>query len=202
MKIICIGRNYVEHIQELGNEIPQAPIIFLKPDTALLRSNAPFYFPDFSKDIHHEVELIVKISREAKKIDAAFASKYYTEIGIGIDFTARDLQATAKEKGLPWDLCKGFNGGAPISDFQPLGDRNIDDLKFHLEINGKIVQEGHTAHMIHSTNQMLAYVSNFISLKTGDIVFTGTPSGVGPVKVGDKLKGYLEGELVLDFEVK
>jgi len=202
MKIICIGRNYVEHIKELGNERPEYPIIFMKPDTSLLKNNEPFYYPDFSNDIHHEVEVLIKIKKEGKSIERAFAGDYYDEIGLGIDFTARDWQSKVKEKGHPWEIAKAFNGAAPISNFIAKENRNIDDINFHLEINGEKVQEGNTAHMIWPANEIISYVSKFILLKAGDIIFTGTPKGVGPVKIGDRLEGYLENEKMFDFEVK
>lgn len=202
MKIICIGRNYVEHIAELGNERPENPVIFLKPDTALLRNNEPFYYPEFSKEIHHEVELLVKIKKEGKSIDAQFAHKYYDEIGLGIDFTARDLQAQAKEKGLPWDLAKGFNGSAPVSDFIDKSPYDLKNLNFRLLLNGELVQSGDTSLMLWPVDELIAYVSKFITLKTGDIVFTGTPKGVGPVTIGDRLTGFLGDKEVFNFEVK
>ncbi len=202
MKIICIGRNYAEHIAELGNERPEYPIIFMKPDTALLRNNDPFYYPDFSKDIHHEVELLVKIKKEGKSIKKEFASAYYDEIGLGIDFTARDWQSKVKEKGHPWEIAKAFNGYAPISEFIPKEDRNITDINFRLEINNKEVQTGNTSLMLWPVDEIIAYVSQFILLKTGDIIFTGTPKGVGPVKIGDQLVGFLEEHKMFDFQVK
>lgn len=202
MKIICIGRNYVEHIEELGNERPEHPIIFMKPDTSLLKNNDPFYYPDFSKDIHHEVEVLIKIKKEGKSIQQAFAHQYYDEIGLGIDFTARDWQAKVKEKGHPWEIAKAFNGSAPVSAFIQKGDQDMKDVNFRLEINGSEVQNGNTSMMIWPIDEIIAYVSRFILLKTGDIIFTGTPKGVGPVKIGDRLVGYLEDKPMLDFEIK
>lgn len=203
MKILAIGRNYAEHIAELNNEVPDEPVIFLKPDTALLKNNEPFYFPDFSQDIHHEVELILRISKEGKNIGAKFASKYYDAIGLGIDFTARDLQAKAKSKGLPWTLAKGFNGSAPVSEFLPLTDfPDLKNLNFKLWVNGQEKQVGNTSLMLNSFDDMLAYMSRFITLKKGDIIFTGTPKGVGPVKIGDRLEGFIEDKKLLDFEIK
>lgn len=203
MKIFAIGRNYTEHIAELKNERPDEPVIFSKPDTALLKNNQPFYYPEFSKDIHHEVELVLKISREGKHIQEKFAHKYFSEIGLGIDFTARDLQSKAKEKGLPWDIAKGFNGSAPISEFKKVGDFNdLNDINFKLEVNGEERQAGNTSLMLFSFHYIIAYLSKFFTLKKGDLIFTGTPKGVGAVKIGDRLVGYLEDEKLLDFEIK
>lgn len=202
MKIICIGRNYAEHITELGNERPDSPVIFMKPDTALLRNNDPFYYPDFSKDIHYECELLVKIKKEGKSIDAKFAAKYYDEIGLGIDFTARDIQSQAKEKGLPWERAKAFNGSAPVSNFISKDGFDLTDTSFQLELNGDMVQEGNTSLMLWPIDELIAYVSNYFTLKTGDIIFTGTPKGVGPIKIGDRLRGMLSGQEMFNFEVK
>ncbi len=202
MKIICIGRNYVDHIEELGNERPDSPVIFMKPDTSLLRNNDPFYYPSFSEDIHHEVEVLVRISREGKSIEKQFAHKYYDQVGLGIDFTARDLQTKAKNKGLPWDLAKGFNGSAPVSKFVDKGDFDLSDLDFRLELNDQVVQQGNTKLMLYPIDEIIAYISGFITLKTGDFIFTGTPKGVGPVKIGDRLKGFLAGQEMFDFQVK
>lgn len=202
MKIICIGRNYAAHIEELGNERPEHPIIFMKPDTALLKNNDPFYHPDFSDDIHHEVEILVKIKKEGKSIDQQFASEYYDEIGLGIDFTARDWQTIVKEKGYPWEIAKAFNGSAPISKFFPKEDRDMTNVNFRLEKNGEEVQNGNTSLMLWPIDEIISYVSKFILLKTGDIIFTGTPKGVGQVKVGDRLVGFLEEKQMFDFEVK
>ena len=202
MKIICIGRNYASHIQELGNERPSDPIIFMKPDTSLIKNNEPFYYPDFSSEIHHEVEVLVKIKKEGKSIPKEFAGNYFEEIGLGIDFTARDLQKRVKEKGHPWEIAKAFNGAAPISHFVPKGDRDMTHLNFRLEKNGEVVQTGNTQLMLWPIDELIAYVSQFILLKTGDILFTGTPQGVGPVAIGDQLVGYLEEEKMFDFEVK
>jgi 2-keto-4-pentenoate hydratase/2-oxohepta-3-ene-1,7-dioic acid hydratase in catechol pathway len=203
MKIFAIGRNYAEHIKELNNERPDEPVIFTKPDTAVLRNNAPFYYPDFSKDIHHEVEILLKIDKEGKNIDEKFAHKYYREIGIGIDFTARDLQQKAKEKGLPWDLAKGFNGSAPMSEFIPLTEvADLQNLNFSLQVNGELKQQGNTSLMLFSFNYIVSYLSKFFTLKKGDIIFTGTPKGVGPVKPGDRLECFIEDKNMLSFEVK
>ncbi|MBJ6116627.1 fumarylacetoacetate hydrolase family protein [Pontibacter sp. BT310] len=203
MKILAIGRNYAEHIAELKNEVPDEPVIFFKPDTAILRNNEPFYYPEYSNDIHHEVELILRISREGKNIEKKFAHKYYDAIGLGIDFTARDLQSKAKAKGLPWTLAKGFNGSAPVSEFIPLAQfPDLKNIGFKLEVNGETKQQGNSKMMMNDFDDIIAYISRFITLKTGDIIFTGTPEGVGPVKIGDRLEGYVEDRKLLDFEIK
>ena len=203
MKIIAIGRNYAAHIAELNNERPAEPVIFLKPDTAILRNNAPFYYPDFSNNIHFEVEVLLKINREGKYIEKQFAHKYFDEIGLGIDFTARDLQQRCKEIGLPWEVAKGFNGSAPVSRFVPkteLGD--LGNLNFRLDQNGETQQEGNTSLMLFDFGDILAYVSRFFTLKKGDIIFTGTPAGVGPISIGDRLTGYIEDQKMLEVEIK
>lgn len=204
MRIFAVGRNYAEHIKELNNERPEEPVIFTKPDTAILRNNAPFYYPDFSKDIHHEVELVLRISKEGKNVQEKFASKYFDAIAVGIDFTARDLQQKAKEKGLPWDIAKGFNGSAPVSDkFIPVAEfKSLKDINFSLSINGGIRQQGNTSLMIFSFEYIISYLSRFFTLRTGDLIFTGTPKGVGPVSVGDTLSAFIENEKLLEFEVK
>jgi acylpyruvate hydrolase len=204
MRIFAVGRNYAEHIKELNNERPDEPVIFTKPDTALLRNNAPFYYPDFSKDIHHEVELVLRICKEGKNIDPKFASKYYDAIGVGIDFTARDLQQKAKEKGLPWDLAKGFNGSAPVSDkFIPVSEFvNLSSINFSLQVDNVTKQEGNTSLMLFSFDYIISFLSKYFTLRTGDFIFTGTPKGVGPVKVGNILSAYIENEKLLEFEVK
>jgi 2-keto-4-pentenoate hydratase/2-oxohepta-3-ene-1,7-dioic acid hydratase in catechol pathway len=204
MRIFAIGRNYAEHIKELNNERPEEPVIFTKPDTAILRNNAPFYHPDFSKDIHHEVELVLRISKEGKNIEEKFATKYFDAIGVGIDFTARDLQQKAKEKGLPWDIAKGFNGSAPISDkFIPVGEfKDLANINFSLEVDGKLRQSGNTSLMLFPFNQIISYLSKFFTLRAGDLIFTGTPKGVSAVAVGNKLSAYIEDEKLLEFEVK
>src|SRR6266481_1579275 len=204
MRIFAIGRNYVEHIQELNNERPDEPVIFSKPDTAILKNGSPFYYPDFSKDIHHEIELVLKISKEGKNIEEKFAGKYFDSIGLGVDFTARDLQQKAKDKGLPWDIAKGFNSSAPISDkFIPVSEfKNLSDINFKLEVDGAIKQQGNTSLMLFSFNYIISYLSKFFTLRTGDLIFTGTPKGVGPVSIGNKLTGYIEDEKLLEFEVK
>jgi acylpyruvate hydrolase len=204
MRIFAIGRNYAEHIQELNNERPDEPIIFTKPDTAILRSNAPFYYPSFSSDIHHEVELVLRICKEGKNIEEKFASKYYDAVGIGIDFTARDIQSKLKAKGLPWDIAKGFNGSAPISDTFIAIDQFPDKkaINFKLEVNGELKQTGNTSLLLFSFDYIISYLSKFFTLRTGDLIFTGTPKGVGPVVTGDKLTAYIEDEKLLEFEVK
>ena len=202
MKIICIGRNYVEHIKELDNERPSAPIIFMKPETALLQNNSPFYYPDFSNDIHHEVELLIKIDKTGKSVRPNYAYKYYQEIGLGIDFTARDIQTKAKKNGHPWELAKAFNHSAPVSDFLPKIAHNLSNLSFHLLKNGQVVQKGNTSLMIWSIDELISYISRFILLKKGDIIFTGTPAGVGPIKIGDHLEGFLEEKKMFDFKIK
>jgi 2-keto-4-pentenoate hydratase/2-oxohepta-3-ene-1,7-dioic acid hydratase in catechol pathway len=204
MRIFAVGRNYAEHIKELNNERPDEPVIFTKPDTAILRNNTPFYYPGFSTDIHYEVELVLRISNEGKNIDEKFAGKYFDAIGIGIDFTARDLQQKAKEKGLPWDIAKGFNGSAPLSEkFIPVAEfENLKDVNFSLTINGGIRQQGNTSLMIFSFEYIISYLSKFFTLRTGDLIFTGTPKGVGPIQVGDTLSAFIENEKLLEFEVK
>ncbi|MDI9862126.1 fumarylacetoacetate hydrolase family protein [Flectobacillus roseus] len=203
MKILCIGRNYAEHIAELQNERPSEPVIFIKPDTALLRDNEPFYIPEFSNDLHYEVEIVLKINKMGKNIEAKFANKYYEEIGIGIDFTARDVQAKLKEKGLPWEKAKGFNDSAPISGFFPKSEiADMNNLNFRLEINNEIRQNGNTSMMLWNFDEIIAEISKYFTLKTGDLIFTGTPAGVGAVKIGDRLTAYIEDRKMLDFEIK
>jgi 2-keto-4-pentenoate hydratase/2-oxohepta-3-ene-1,7-dioic acid hydratase in catechol pathway len=203
MKIICVGRNYVEHIKELNNEQPEDPVIFMKPETAVPLKNEPFFYPDFSRDVHHEVEILVKINRVGKNIDEQFAHKYYDEIGVGIDFTARDLQSKLKAKGLPWELAKGFNGSAPISGFVPKSDfTDLKNLNFHLDVNGETRQRGNTSLMLFQIDYLISFVSRFFLLQQGDILFTGTPKGVGPVQIGDKLTAFIEDKPMLTFDVK
>ena len=203
MKIIAIGRNYVDHAKELNNPVPTEPVVFLMPDTCILSNNKPFFYPDFSKDIHHELEIVIKICRVGKNIQAKFAHRYFDEVTVGIDFTARDLQKKAKEKGLPWEKAKAFDGAAPIGQFISTESLdNIEDLGFTLELNGEEVQAGNTKDMIFSIPEIIAYVSQFFSLKMGDLIFTGTPAGVGPVKIGDNLKAYIGDQKLLDFNVK
>jgi len=203
MKIICIGRNYRDHAKELGNEVPSEPVIFLKPDSSLLKPGQVFFLPDIFKDVHHEVEIVVRIGRNGKHIAERFAHKYYDEIGLGIDFTARDKQTELKQKGLPWELAKGFDGSAVVS-FWILKSKlpPVQELDFSLENNGVTVQSGNSKAMIFSIDQMIAFVSQYYTLKMGDILFTGTPSGVGPVKREDILTGYLMGNKVFQCRVK
>jgi 2-keto-4-pentenoate hydratase/2-oxohepta-3-ene-1,7-dioic acid hydratase in catechol pathway len=203
MKIICIGRNYAEHAKEMKSEVPTEPVFFMKPDTALLKDNEPFYFPDFTNDLHHEIEVVLKISKVGKHIAEAFAHKYYEELSVGIDFTARDLQAQCKAKGLPWEKAKSFDGSAPIGKFvkkSELGD--LQNLHFDLSINNELRQKGNTNDLLLSFDKVIAYVSQFVTLKVGDLIFTGTPEGVGPVAIGDKLKGTLNSVELFCFEVK
>ncbi len=203
MRIFAVGRNYQDHISELNNQKPSAPVVFTKPDTAILRNNAPFYYPSFSKDIHYEVELVIRISKEGKSIEEKFASNYYDAVAIGIDFTARDLQDELKKQGLPWDIAKGFNGSAPLSEFIPLTEiKNIHHLCFSLKLNDATVQQGSTQDMIFGIHGIISYISTFFTLRKGDVIFTGTPSGVGPVKIGDRLIAYLEDKEMLNFEIK
>ena len=206
MKIICIGRNYADHAVELndGAELPKEPLFFLKPDTALLRNNDPFYVPSFSKEVHYECELVVKINRLAKCIDEKFASRCYDEVGLGIDFTARDLQREAIAKGLPWEMCKGFDHSAALSpEFVSLAELGaIDNLHFDLKVNGEVRQQGHTAQMLFSVDEIISHVSQYMTLKIGDLIYTGTPCGVGPVAVGDNLVATLEGHQLLNFDIR
>lgn len=203
MKIIAIGRNYAEHAKELNNPIPEEPIIFLMPETALIQKNQPFFYPDFSSDVHYEVELVLKINRLGKNITEKFANRYYDEIGIGIDFTARDLQAKLKSKGLPWEKAKGFDGAAPLGKFVPKSSLpDVNNISFSLEKNGELVQQGNTKDMIHTFDAIIAHVSQYFTLKIGDLIFTGTPAGVGPVKIGDELIAKIEGKELLKFQVR
>ncbi|TAE00604.1 MAG: FAA hydrolase family protein [Bacteroidetes bacterium] len=203
MKIIAIGRNYAAHIAELQNERDVNPVIFCKPDTAILRNNEAFYLPDFSKDIHHEVEIVLKISKVGKNIEEKFAHKYYDQVGLGVDFTARDLQSQLKEKRYSWELSKAFDGSAPISEFVPISDyANLKNLNFSLKVNGQIRQNGNTSLMLYNFDYIVAYVSRFFTLKQGDLIFTGTPEGVAAVKEGDRLEGFIEDKKMFDFEVK
>lgn len=203
MKIIAIGRNYAAHAKELNNPVPGKPVIFLKPDTALLKDNKPFYIPDFSNNIHFELEVVLKISKEGKHISEKFANKYYEEVGLGIDFTARDIQNEHKEKGLPWELAKAFDNSAAVSGFIPVSEfTDLNNLDFELKINDEIRQQGNTGMMLFSYNYIIAFVSQYITLKKGDLIFTGTPEGVGQVHPGDKLAATLNGRELLNFDIK
>ncbi len=203
MKIICIGRNYVDHAKELNNPIPTEPVFFLKPDTALLPKNNPFVYPSFSKNVQYEVEIVIKINRLGKHIEKKFAHKYYNEVGIGVDFTARDVQQECKEKGLPWERAKAFDGSAPTSKFIHIEEfEDINNLNFSLEINGETKQHGNTKDMLFNFNEIIAYVSKFFTLKIGDIIYTGTPAGVGPIKINDKISCSIEDKKMLSFNVK
>ena len=204
MKIICIGKNYLKHVKEFDGKVPEELCFFMKPDTALLKDNEAFYHPDFSKEIHHEVEIVVKIDKVGKNIQKQFAHKYYSEIGIGIDFTARDLQWKLKEQGLPWEKSKAFDNSAPVGKkFIPVSSINdLNNINFHLDINGKTVQKGNTSDMMFKINDIIAEVSKYITLKTGDLIYTGTPAGVGPVSIGDCLSARLNGEELFTFFVK
>lgn len=203
MKIIAIGRNYAEHAKELNNPVPGVPVIFMKPETALLKENKPFYHPEFSEDIHHEIEIVIKISKEGKHISEQFAGNYFEEIGLGVDFTARDIQSKHKEKGLPWELAKAFDGSAPVSTFVPKSQfPDLKNINFKLDVNNETRQQGNTSFMLFSFEYIIAFVSKYITLKKGDLIYTGTPQGVGKVNVGDRLEGYLENQKMLDFVVK
>lgn len=204
MKIICVGRNYTEHIAELANEKPEEPVLFMKPDTSVLLKKQPFFIPDFSEDVHYEVEVLVRINKIGKHIQSKFSHKYYDEIGLGIDFTARDLQQKLKDKGLPWEKAKGFDGAAVISpkwiNKKELG--NVDDLDFRLEKNDEVVQKSNTSHMLWKIDELIAYLSTYFTLKIGDVIFTGTPAGVGPVKAEDQLTGFLQNKKMFSIKIK
>ena len=200
MKIICIGRNYREHAEELGNEIPEKPVIFMKPDTALLKGR-DFYIPEFSQDIHYELEVVLKISRNGKYILKENASQYYHEIGLGIDFTARDLQSELKSKGLPWELAKGFDGSAAVSAFFSKSEFNLENLSFSLQKNKTVVQSGNTRDMMFSFDEIITFVSQFFTLRTGDLIFTGTPNGVGKIAENDLLEAWLENKKIMDITI-
>ena len=203
MKIMCMARNYVAHAREFNNPLPAIPVFFMKHENCIVRDNKPFYYPEFSDNIHHEVEIVLKISKVGKNIMRKFAHQYFDEVGLGIDFTARDLQETARKNGLPWEVSKAFDNSAPLSKFIPASQfDDINDLKFHLNINGKTVQQASTSLMIFPVADQIAYISQYITIKTGDLLFTGTPAGVGPIRKGDRLEGYLEGRKMLDFYVK
>lgn len=203
MKIICIGRNYADHAKEMSSELPTEPIIFMKPDTALVKEGTDIYLPDFSSEIHFECELVVKINKAGKFIHKEFAKNYYSEITLGLDLTARDLQSKCKEKGLPWEIAKSFDNSAPISSkWIQVNDINLIDLNFQFFQNGELKQNGHTKDMIFSIDEIISYVSKFITLKTGDLIYTGTPAGVGALKIGDKLEASINGNKLFEFSVK
>lgn len=202
MKIICIGRNYAKHIEELANEKPTSPVVFLKPDSAILPKNNPFFIPPFSNDVHYEVEILVKINKVGKFIDVKFAHKYYDEIGLGIDFTARDIQDQCKEKGLPWEKAKAFDGSAVIGEFYPKKQFDLDTISFQLYKNNTLVQDGKSNTMLWKIDELIAYVSQYFTLKKGDIIFTGTPEGVGKVSENDVLKGFIENKEAFQIKVK
>ncbi|WP_324721541.1 fumarylacetoacetate hydrolase family protein [Salinimicrobium sp. HB62] len=204
MKIICIGRNYTEHIAELQNERPEEPVIFLKPDSAVLLKKQPFFIPPFSDDIHYEVELLVRINKIGKHIQKKFAHKYYDEVGLGIDFTARDLQKKLKDKGLPWEKAKGFDGSAVIGEkwIKKSHFKDLNDLEFSLQKNGEPVQQGRTSHMLWKIDEIIEYISQYFTLKIGDVIFTGTPAGVGPVAINDELSGFIEDQQIFSIHIK
>jgi len=203
MKIICIGRNYVDHAKELKNPVPTEPVFFLKPDSSLLRRNRPFFYPDFSKDIHYEAEIVVHICKVGKNISKEFAHTYFDKIAIGLDLTARDLQTDLKKKGLPWTKAKGFDNAAPISPFVSLSDfTDINNINFHLVMNGERVQKGNTGEMVFSVDDLIVYLSKFMTLKTGDLIFTGTPAGVGPINIGDYFEAFIEGNKMMHVRIK
>jgi 2-keto-4-pentenoate hydratase/2-oxohepta-3-ene-1,7-dioic acid hydratase in catechol pathway len=203
MKIICIGRNYADHAKEMNSAVPENPVFFLKPDTALIPKRNPFFYPDFTNDLHYECEIVVKINKLGKNIQTKFAHTYYDEIGLGIDFTARDLQQKCKEKSLPWEMAKAFDHSAPVSEiFISKNELDLVDLHFHLLKNGEKVQVGNSKDMLFNIDEIIAYVSQFITLKIGDLIFTGTPAGVGPVQIGDVLEGFIEDRKLLELKIK
>ncbi|MEI8136385.1 MAG: fumarylacetoacetate hydrolase family protein [Bacteroidota bacterium] len=201
MKIICIGRNYAEHAKEMKADLPTEPVFFMKPDTALLKEG-DFYIPDFTKDLHHEIELVLKVCKAGKHIEEQFAHKYYDEIGLGIDFTARDIQAKCKEKGLPWEKAKAFDNSAPIGSFVKKETLDLGNINFELKVNGDTRQIGNSKDLIFSFDKVIAYVSQFVTLKVGDLIYTGTPEGVAGVKLGDKLEGLINHTLFLKLNIK
>ncbi len=203
MKIICIGRNYADHARELNNPLPEKPLYFMKPDSALLIKNKPFFYPDFSKEIHYETEIVLKISKLGKRIQKQYANRYYQEIGIGIDFTARDLQNACRKEGNPWEIAKAFDQSAAIGRFIPKSSLpDPSSINFQLDLNDNPVQKGNTRDLLFSFDELISYVSIYMTLKTGDLIFTGTPAGVGPVKPGDHLVASVEGQALLDFWIK
>lgn len=203
MKVICVGRNYVKHIEELKNQKPDEPVVFLKPDSSILPKNQPFFIPPFSNDVHFETELVFRIDKVGKHISKKFASKYYSTFTLGIDFTARDLQQKLKEKSLPWELSKGFDGSCFVSNqWLNVSDFNLNDIHFSLMQNENYVQKGNSSEMMYSIDEIIAYVSQFFTLKIGDLIFTGTPAGVGPVHIDDELKGFVENENLFNLKIK
>lgn len=203
MKIICIGRNYVDHAKELNNAVPSEPVVFIKPDSAILQTNKPFFIPSFSNDVHHELEIVVKINKVGKHIQPQFAPKYYNQITVGIDFTARDLQSELKQKGLPWEKAKAFDGSAPLGKFIDVSQfKDIQNIDFSLQKNGELVQSGNTKDMLFKVNDIIAHVSKYFTLKIGDLIYTGTPAGVGPVKINDKLDAFIGTQKLLSTHVK
>jgi len=203
MKIICIGRNYVNHAKELNNPVPEKPVFFMKPETALLLKNRPFFHPDFSSDIHYEVELVFRINRVGKHIQEKFAHTYYDKVAVGIDLTARDIQAECKAKGLPWEVAKAFDSSAPLSEFIPVSEfKSVQDINFSLNKNGKEIQHGNSGDMLFNIDRIIAYVSQFVTLKIGDLIYTGTPAGVGEIAIGDEFEAFIEGKSMLKMRVK
>lgn len=203
MKIICIGKNYALHVKEMNSDIPEEPVFFMKPDSSLLLNNKPFFYPEFSKNIHYEVELVLKINRVGKNIEEKYAHRYFDEIGLGVDITARDIQKRCIEKGLPWEVAKSFDSSAVLGGFVPKNELpSPDNINFSLNKSGKEVQNDNSGNMLFSFDEIIAYVSKFLTLKTGDLIYTGTPPGVGPVEIGDRLEGYLEKQKMFDFMIK
>lgn len=203
MKIFCIGRNYVDHAKELNNPVPSEPLIFMKPPTALLLANRPFYYPDFTKDLHYEGELVLRVCKNGRSVQPEFAGRYYDAIAFGIDFTARDVQDKLKQKGQPWEIAKGFDRSAPLSAFMPIEElRDRQNIHFQLHKNGELAQDGHSADMIFQFNTLICHISRYFTLQKGDYIFTGTPAGVGPVQIGDVLEGFIEGEKKIECKIK
>jgi len=203
MKIFCIGRNYIDHAKELNNPVPSQPLIFMKPPSALLVKNKPLYYPEFTKDLHYELEVVLKVCKNGKQVQPAFAKKYYKEIALGIDFTARDVQKRCKEKGHPWEVAKAFDNSAALTEFVSIEKFNKEEgIKFQMKKNGDLVQDGNTKDLIFNFDYLICYLSKFFKLQMGDLIYTGTPAGVGPVQIGDKLEGFLEGEKLLECEVR
>jgi 2-keto-4-pentenoate hydratase/2-oxohepta-3-ene-1,7-dioic acid hydratase in catechol pathway len=202
MKIICIGRNYVAHVKELGNEIPKEPVLFMKPDSAIFRQRDAFYIPDWTNEVHYEAEIVIKINRLGKNIEEKFAPKYYSQFTLGIDFTARDVQKNLKALGLPWEKSKAFDQSAVLGEYLNVNDYSLDNLNFELKINGRVVQSGNTESMIYTIPQIINHCSEFFTLKIGDLIFTGTPEGVGKVNAGDELEGFIEGKKILHVKIR